>query len=401
MKSFSHFKYLLSESVADEAQLTHLYHNEEHILNHGEEGFHHAIANLKDVHNALSSKKASKHTTITQKIDGSPSLIFGKHPINGKHFVATKSAFNKEPKINYSHEDIDKNHGHAPGLAAKLKSALDHMHKVAPRHGVYQGDVLHSEDDKHIEGDHVSFKPNTIKYSIHKSHPDFKKAVESKFGIAVHTKYEGHPDSDHHINGMYATFNVDHHNFKSDKDVHLVSPEIKTKHMKYDDHQKKHVEAELEAAHRVHKSIEPHEYAAIQHHDGHLRKYFNAKVRDGGTPTVDDYHSKTHADLVKEADKMKSEKGKAAKMHLATAFDSHVKNARPAFEKAFKLHDHLQSAKNTLVDALSSHQEYKHSVGDKEVKPEGFVVVRHGRPSKLVDRKEFSKLNFENNRGRV
>lgn len=400
MKSFLHFKSLL-ESVANEHQLTHLYHNEEHVLNHGEDGFHHALANLHDVHTALSSKKGSPHTKITQKIDGSPSLIFGRHPINGRHFVATKSAFNKEPKINYTHEDVDKNHGHAPGLASKLKTALDHMHKVVPEHGVYQGDVLHSSEDKHIDGEHVSFKPNTINYSIHKSHPDYKKAVNSKFGIAVHTKYEGHPDSDHHINGMHATFNVDHHNFKHHEDVHLVSPEVSTKHMKYSAAQKAHVENELASAKAVHKSIEPHEYAAVQHHDGHLRKYFNSKIRDGGHPTVDEYHAATHKQLVTDAEKMKSEKGKAVKMHTANAFDAHLKNNRPAFEKAFKLHDHLQNAKNTLVDALSSHQEYRHTVDGHEVKPEGFVVVRHGRPSKLVDRKEFSRLNFENNRGRA
>jgi hypothetical protein len=34
------------------------------------------------------------------------------------------------------------------------------------------------------------------------------------------------------------------------------------------------------------------------------------------------------------------------------------------------------------------------------VKPEGFVSIRGGKPTKLVDRAEFSRLNFANNRGK-
>jgi hypothetical protein len=81
------------------------------------------------------------------KYDGSPSIVFGHHPKTGKFFVASKSAFNKNPKINYTHKDIEKHHGHAPGLVSKLKTALTHLPKVAPKHGVYQGDVMHTRED--------------------------------------------------------------------------------------------------------------------------------------------------------------------------------------------------------------------------------------------------------------
>ena len=62
-------------------------------------------------------------------------------------FVASKSAFNKNPKINYTHEDIEKNHGHAPGLVSKLKAALDHLPKVTKPGKVYQGDFMYHKDD--------------------------------------------------------------------------------------------------------------------------------------------------------------------------------------------------------------------------------------------------------------
>jgi nicotinic acid mononucleotide adenylyltransferase len=55
----------------------------------------------------------------------------------------------------------------------------------------------------------------------------------------------------------------------------------------------------------------------------------------------------------------------------------------------------MQSAKNSLVSALSrTDTGFKTTIGGKETKPEGFVAIRGGRPTKLVDRAEFSAANF-------
>ena len=64
------------------------------------------------------------------------------------------------------------------------------------------------------------------------------------------------------------------------------------------------------------------------------------------------------------------------------------------FKNTFLLHKHLQDAKNVLVNALSSHQTFHHTVNGQQVKPEGHVAVINNRPTKLVDRSEFSRLNF-------
>ena len=119
---------------ATEEKLTHLEHAEDHVLNAGSEGYKHAAKTLNAVHDALHGKRSS--ASITTKYDGSPSIVFGHHPETGKFFVATKSAFNKTPKINYTPKDVDVNHGHAPGLAAKLKTVLKHLPKVTPKKGV-------------------------------------------------------------------------------------------------------------------------------------------------------------------------------------------------------------------------------------------------------------------------
>lgn len=116
-----HFTSFLTEArEANEEKLTHLEHAEDHVINAGHEGFSHAYNNLMDVHNKLTGHK--NDTKVTMKYDGSPSVIFGTNPDNKKFFVASKSAFNAQPKINYTPEDIEKNHGHAPGLVQKFKA---------------------------------------------------------------------------------------------------------------------------------------------------------------------------------------------------------------------------------------------------------------------------------------
>lgn len=214
MKLFTDF---LTEQTG--TKLKHLEHPEDNaVLSHA--GFTHAFHALHDIHKALKGQKHSSQ--ISTKLDGSPSIVFGHHPESGKFFVASKSAFNKNPKINHTHEDIDRNHGHSPGLANKLHQALNHLPKVTPKKGVYQGDFMHSHDEMHHTDHKVSFKPNTITYSLHKDSPEGKKAAESKIGVAVHTKYQGKTLED-----MHATPHVDHDKFKQHKDVHLISPHAK------------------------------------------------------------------------------------------------------------------------------------------------------------------------------
>ena len=66
------------------------------------------------------------------------------------------------------------------------------------------------------------------------------------------------------------------------------------------------------------------------------------------------------------------------------------------------MHHHLASAKNILVDTLSSKAAFGHEINGKKTKPEGFVANMNGRPTKLVDRRPggFSQINFIKNADR-
>lgn len=405
MINFKHYKFLkenmsIFEAVDVTDQLKHLYHNEEHIINAGKVGYNHARDNLISIHNMLSGI-ADSSTRVTVKIDGSPSLVAGYHPVNKKFFVATKSAFNKTPKINYTKDDIKENHGHAPGLMAKLYEALEYLPQVMPKRGIYQGDVLFGKGDKrNVKDGGISFTPNTITYTIAKGHPDYDKVNSAKFGIAWHTIYSGKPDSDHHINGMTAGFNVNQRSFKNSRDVYTMSPEINAKNMIYDEKLKKRFERELKNAEAINGKISNEEYDAVVMQADVMKAYFNVKVRDGGDASASNYKETVGSKLYSDADKMKSDKGKISRLEKANEFEKLVTLRKSGFDKIIKMHDHLQLAKDALVDALSSYQDFEHTVNGKQVKPEGFVIIKNSLPTKLVDRKEFSKLNFANNRGR-
>ena len=126
------FKSFLKEEAEEGSKLKHITHAEDRPLQEGSKGFLHTYNALMQAHNHI--KSGSNSSALTMKYDGSPSVVFGHHPETGKFFVASKSAFNKNPKLNYTHKDILKNHGHAPGLMEKLHAALNHLKKIGRAH---------------------------------------------------------------------------------------------------------------------------------------------------------------------------------------------------------------------------------------------------------------------------
>jgi hypothetical protein len=396
MIQFSNF---LIESL-DVDKLKHLEHAEDHIIHGGEEGLVHAADNLDDLHNFLTGGKSK--SKVTTKYDGSPSVVFGVNPENGKFFVGSKSVFNVNPKINYTPEDIDKNHGHAPGLAQKLKIALEHLPKVMPKDntgkssGVYQGDFLYDKNDIEDEGDKYKFAPNTITYSANKDSGMGRKMAASQMGFVVHTKYAGKD-----LNNMKAGFDVDHSKFNQDPDVNLVNPEINdTSKSVYSPIQQSMYKKHIDAATENFRNTSSDTLKNLGKHDAYIKPYINQTVRDGTNPSVDDYKSSLEGKRDKEVAKVKTEAAKQKKASVYDELINDLNSNKQDYSRAFAIHHHLQKAKDTLVSALGNPTEFEHTVGGKKVKPEGFVSIRNGRPTKLVDRAEFSRLNFANNRGR-
>lgn len=392
MKSFSRYLFEgdLFEAQMDitEDKLKHLEHLEDHPINAGQAGVEHAMNNLVDVHRQLRGRETPT-TKITTKYDGSPSIIFGHHPENGKFFVATKSAFNKEPKINYTPQDIEKNHGHAPGLVEKLKSALEHLPKVAPPRGVYQGDVMHTEGDVHHHGYKVSFTPNTITYSAKTSTPQGKAALASKIGVAVHTGYHGDT-----FDGMKAEYGPDLSHFGQHPDVHLIDTAHNTEGTKYSEDDQMKFKEHFKNAQRLARQIPPEGHDSVMAHQVPLKTYINHTVRNGLQPSYEDFYNHYSGKLQKAIDSVKTPKNKEAKTVEMQRVQDHVLTNRPHFENILALHNELQKAKNVLIDNMSKNPEFEHHIRGRKSKPEGFVVIRNNRPTKFVDRHDFSASNF-------
>jgi hypothetical protein len=230
-------------------------------------------------------KAGKNNANLTTKYDGSPAVVFGTHPKNKKFFVASKSAFNKDPKINHTHADIDKNHGHAPGLATKLKAALDHLPKVTPKGKVYQGDIMHSSGDVHHDkkSGKASFTPNTITYTAHGD--EAKKAAKAKVGVAVHTQYHGKD-----IQSMSAHHEVNHHEFKQHPDVHHHDASYDTSSANHSQSNQDEFHKHMNAAKAVHDEHGSKMYSAVHAShsgdSGHLATYINSTVRTNSTPNV-------------------------------------------------------------------------------------------------------------------
>jgi len=383
------FKSYFYESVTDESKLTHLEHLEDHVINAGSEGFHHAVNNLVQTHNLLTGKKSN--ASISTKYDGSPSIIAGHNPENGKFFVASKSVFNKNPKLNYTIEDIAKNHGHAPGLVSKLSHALKYLPKVIPPGKVYQGDLMYSKDDGDVQEtkDSYHFKPNTITYSVKKNNPEANKIKKAKLGVAFHTAYSG-PSLDN----MKAEYNADTGHLKANDNVHIINTKF--------DHTAATLTPKANEEYNKHFSAAIAEHNKLQnygHQNGHedrMKEYINQTVKDESTPNTNDYKKYLKSWHSKQIDKVKTQVAKQRKTNEMNSVLNHVDTHKSHFDSSFKIHHHLQKAKDILTHSMAAADfDYNHSINGKAAKPEGFVVAINNRPTKFVDREEFSKANFQ------
>ena len=93
---------------------THLEHLEDSILLDGEQGATDAFMFLDELAKTFTAG-GNNNLKITTKWDGAPAVFCGTYPGSGRFFVGSKSIFNKDAKINFTHADVDANHGSSPG----------------------------------------------------------------------------------------------------------------------------------------------------------------------------------------------------------------------------------------------------------------------------------------------
>jgi len=109
---------------------------------------------------------------LSAKIDGSPAVVWGNDPKDGRFFVGTKSVFNKrKPKLMKSYDDIDANY------EGELNEILTACFRWLPSRdkSIYQGDFIGF-------GGSNTWTPNTLTYTL-------PTVADEQIIIAPHTEY--------------------------------------------------------------------------------------------------------------------------------------------------------------------------------------------------------------------
>jgi len=385
---------------------THLQHAEDLILLEGTDGAKRAIKLMKDMVPFLSGKPGPR-MAVTTKYDGAPAVICGTDPSDGKFFVGTKSVFAKtEPKVCKSLSDIQNWYNGA--LAEKLTSAFILL-KNANIKGVLQGDLMFTNDKKTqtIDGvRYITFRPNTITYAVE---PDTKigsNIKAAKIGIVFHTKYNG-PS----LPEMTSSFTINDGDFSSGGDVWAQKAEFQDigRIASMSDSEKSNY---MKAIRRAEGSISQTKGLLDKIQSGkktlkvdtEFLKFFNNYVKAGrNIPSVDkayvDFLYHMGAEYDKVIQKNKTLKSQAEKAGNFIAMLDFVETNKRQFKMLIATYMNLQYCKNVLVDKMKKVQSLRLFVdmgnGDyKATNDAGYVAISNDQAVKLIDRLEFSKLNF-------
>ena len=406
-----HHKVILEFFDAIDGAVKHIDHLEENILNKGKQG---VIEAINQIESSISYFVDESDYKISTKFDGAPAIVAGIDT-NNKFFVASKSAFAKNPKINYTEEDITTNHG-TGGLADKLKLALRYLPSLNLK-GIYQMDYMFDpqmkvyETPETIDGvknenKFLTFTPNTIKYAVSENSPYGDQIAKSKIGVAVHIeymvqngilkvkKYTSSPDEFTSSNTVFV-FNVLANKPKNSKSSFskLLLKDVKVK--------KKQL---LKLADKV-------DFSALDDYTSTLKTYINYEIRSGRfledtSMSTEEYVNYISSKFSKDLERLKSEKGKAKKQEQMKSTLKALQKLKPSIKNAFEITKIIANLKNNLIkifneitknDLLGTYLDESPN-NWQTTAPEGFalskVTAAGAEITKMVDREEFSRANF-------
>jgi hypothetical protein len=265
------------------------------------------------------------NSNVSVKIDGSPAIVWGTNPANGKWFVGTKSVFNKvKIKINHSHEEIDQNH--EGKVADILHAAFDCLPRIS---GVIQGDWIGTADSN-------TYQPNTITYK-------FPQVIEQDIIVAPHTAYFGGND----LRDMFSTPLLK--KLKSTDRCLFVQPEASICPHRED----------IEDFCKFARQMSTLCTFVDDKQAKELKKIINSYIREG-----------------KEVDEHE----------IAENYDVDI--------NLMRLWRLVESIKMDLFFYIESNTDITCQIDGKLSDHEGYVMTNEFGTYKIVDRDEFSRLNF-------
>lgn len=394
------------EFMLAESKNTHLEHLEDLVFNNGYAGAMSALDYVESLRQMLAEGTGTT-TKLTVKWDGSPAIICGTDPKDGRFFVGTRSVFAKtEPKVCKTTRDIERFYGDQQDLAAILASALQHLKKLNIG-GVIQGDLLFKEgwvESADINGEQcLTFTPNTITYAVPADSALGAQIARAKLGIIFHTSYEGESLAD-----MRAGYLVNIQGLNKHADVWFDDATYKdyTGIASLTPTENRKITALMDTTYKTMEKIGQQRFDVIltnKEFARNIKPYINRTVRSGvfaADPTtfLKDFMTYYHELMTKDIDVITS---RAAQNRLAKIKEkeqwvadnaNNLLGIMATYKRIVEIKLMLLR-KLQQVEGIGTFQ--KTNDGYRVTTPEGFVAIGHdGGAVKLVDRLEFSRTNF-------
>jgi len=389
----------------------HLEHLEDEIINNGIDGGRASINFLRELRDMLKGH-SSKRVNMTVKWDGAPAIWAGKHPQDGRFFIAKKSLFNKTPLFYTSEQEIKDASELSGDLESKFLESFKYLSKLSWGDKILQGDLMFTDSDKKTETignlDYVTFQPNTIKYAAVTGSPLAGAIMKAKLGIVFHTTYTGSS-----IEDLSASFGADTSSLGANSDIWIDDASYKdvkgnasmlakeavalSKHLTSVGKEFRNIKRkDLEKFRKVNKMFA--DKGAV---GSSYKTYANAQIRAGKfNPTYEGFLA--HVDKFwddKMIAKVKQEKTKQMKREIKEQSLAELRSLKTLIKALTNFQKELIGAKKIIVDSLNRVKSIgtfvKTDTGYKVVNPEGYVAIdQEGKAVKLVDRMEFSLNNF-------
>jgi len=401
------FQSFLVESK--EGKNVHLEHIEDIVFNEGVYGTRKAINFLIDLRDMLAGH-SRKSIALTTKWDGAPAIFAGIDPADDKFFVAKKGLFNVDPQMFKSVAEIQ-NSNMSPALKSKFIISYEEFSKLGIKKGVYQGDLMFTQEDLKVENidekSYITFQPNTIIYAVPVESNLAKKIRKAKIGIVWHTTYTGSS-----IQDMQASFGksiVDKMKSISSvwmddatyKDVSGTATFTKQETQIFDSYL-----SLIGKTFRQVSAVALNYFSKNEEFLIRLKAFNNSKVREGKNITtvnarnhVDEFISYLNHYYTKDAEKKKSTSGKQSSYAKILPILDYMVMHKNDLIKIMEIVILITRAKTMIVNKLNSVNSLntflRTRTGFRVTEQEGYVAIDHiGSAVKLVDRLEFSMANF-------
>ena len=258
--------------------------------------------------------------------------------------------------------------------------------------------TMDSKKSQTIDGkEYITFAPNTIMYAIEKDSAIGKSVSSAKLGIAFHTVYSGKTMQE--LSAV--SFNFDASTLKKNANVWFTDPniyDITAALLKPDEYGK--LMSMIKDCEGKSKKVSPFLKVLLSNPQlvEYILPYINATI-NGGLSQFSARGLKLNLEtkLNKDIEKLKTEKGKQGKRDILNKLLAFVDAYESQFNSMFELHNLIAKAKEILLGKFYMLSSFGHFFVDDNgispTDPEGIVVSRSGRVTKLVNRLRFSRQN--------